>query len=188
MAFYNFDKDVNIGNVGEKILYEFLTRKHNAIYKGKSEVKDGNHKEFDLKFVFPNTENNIVVFEVKNDVYIKEPKTLPNGAYYPGRDTGNIVIEFSMHGKPSGIMVTKSDWWVYIFQNLKEIWFIKVDNLKKLLSDNQFEIKIGGDDKDRYGREIPQERRSHMYAIPREKFKEHFVIKKYIPVEIGLES
>jgi hypothetical protein len=186
MAFYNFDKDIETGTVGERILYRYLITKYNATYVGKSEVTEGNHKEFDLKFTFPSTENEVVVFEVKNDNYIKEGKTLPNGAYYPGRETGNIVIEFKVFGKPSGINVTTSDWWVYIFEDKKEIWFIKVDELKKLISENDFEIKVGGDKTDRWGREIPQEMRSHMYAIPRKKFRNYFKVKVYDPIEIGL--
>ena len=185
MAHYDFKQDLKTGNFGEEVLHKFLVGIYKAEYKGKSEVQEGNHKEFDLKFLFPSDDNE-TVFEVKNDVYIQEPRILPNGAYYPGRDTGNIVIEFRMHGKDSGIMVTKADWWVYIFQNKKEIWFIKVDDLKKLISNNEFEIKIGGDTVDRYGREIPQENRSHMYAIPREKYRKHFKVKKYNPIELNL--
>lgn len=187
MAFYNFNKDIETGTIGEKILYKYLTNTFNAEYAGKSEVSDGNHKEFDLKFIFPTTKDKVIVFEVKNDNYIKEGKTLPNGAYYPGRETGNIVIEFKVFGKPSGINVTTADWWVYIFEDKKEIWFIKVDELKKLILDNNFEIKVGGDKKDRWGRIIEQENRSHMYAIPREKYRKYFKVKNYNPIELGLQ-
>lgn len=178
MAHYNFNKDIKTGDAGESILHNFLIKNKGAIYVGRSEVSDGNHKEFDLKYSFPK-KNKTVVFEVKNDVYIQIPRILPNGVYYPGRDTGNIVIEFMVFGKPSGIMVTTADWWVYIFENKKEIWFIKVSDLKNLISENDFEIKIGGDSEDRFGRLIPQENRSHMYAIPRKKFRKHFIVKNF---------
>jgi hypothetical protein len=46
---------------------------------------------------------------------------------------GNIIFEFSSYGKPSGIKTSQSDFWVYVFPLLEEIWFIKTPQLKKII-------------------------------------------------------
>lgn len=179
MGNLNFHEDIKIGQTNEQVVIDVFEREYNAICVGKSKKENGNLKEFDLIFNFPTKTH--VVAEVKTeDKWVQPGRWLPNGAYFPGIDTGNICIEFRMHGKDSGIMVTKSNLWVIVFMNIKEIWVIKTDKLRKLISENNFRIKIGGDEV--YAGTnilIPEEKRSHMYLIPRKDFEVHFTILKY---------
>ena len=179
MGNLNFHEDIKIGQTNEQVVIDVFERKYKAVYVGKSEKEDGNLKEFDLIFNFP-TKTNVIVEVKTEDKWVQPGRRLPNGAYFPGIDTGNLCIEFKMHGKDSGIMVTKSDLWVIVFMNIKELWVIKTDKLRKLISENDFNIKIGGDEVYAGTRtEIPEEKRSHMYLIPRKDYESHFTIIKY---------
>ena len=65
--------------------------------------------------------------------------------------------------------MTKADWWVNTFHYLNELWFIKVSNLKKLIKENDFkQTEQSGDDGSN----------TRGYLIPREQFKENFIVKK----------
>jgi hypothetical protein len=167
MAHYQFKKDISDGEKGENLLIEFLTENYGAKFVGKSTLEE--FKFWDLKFDFKNKPH--VTYEVKTDVYVAKGRMLPNGYFAKGFDTGNIFIEFETRGKDSGIKVTKSDWWVNIFYYLGEMWFIKVSDLKKLISENQFEIKdndVGDADSGTKG-----------FVIPREKFRDKFIVKNF---------
>ena len=166
MAHYQFKKDITDGEKGENLLIEYLTTNYGATFIGKSESEE--FKFWDLKFNKNQTE---VTYEVKTDVYVAKGRMLPNGLYAKGYDTGNIFIEFETRGKDSGIGVTKADWWANIFYYLGEIWFIKVNDLKKLISENEFEIKADG-----VGDEGSN---TKGYVIPREKFRKHFIVKRF---------
>jgi hypothetical protein len=93
-----------------------------------------------------------------------------NGKVISGRDTGNIFIEFSCRGKDSGIKVTQADWFVYYFKYLGELWLIQVEDLRKLIRENNFRVGIGGDP----GSD------SSGYLIPRKKFRDKFLYRKLI--------
>jgi len=174
---YNFDKDLEFGNVGEEIVTKFLIKKYDAKLIGKSDVVEKTHKLFDLSFDFPSLKN--VTYEVKTeDIYIVPKKVLPNGAIFPGRDSGNLFIEYMCYQKDSGIMVTKADWWAHVLVHINEIWFIKCEKLKSLLFESNFPKTIGGDTIDKNGRPIKKEDRAHGYLIPRNKNKNHFIVKK----------
>jgi hypothetical protein len=167
MAHYQFKKDMNDGEKGERLLIKYLTTNYGMKFIGKSPPEE--FKFWDLKF---NTKDDTeVTYEVKTDVYVAKGKTLPNGYVVKGFDTGNIFIEFETRGKESGIKVTKADWWVYIFYYLGEIWFIKVSDLKQLIEDNNFEIKdnnVGDHNSETKG-----------IVIPREKFRNKFIVKLF---------
>ena len=147
MGNLNFHEDIKIGQTNEQVVIDIFEREYNAICVGKSEKENGNLKEFDLIFNFPTKTH--VVAEVKTeDKWVQPGRTLPNGAYFPGIDTGNLCIEFRMHGKDSGIMVTKSDLWVIVFMNIKEIWVIKTNKLRKLISEKNLTKYIAVNDTD----------------------------------------
>jgi hypothetical protein len=167
MGHYSFKKDILDGERGEELLVKFLCDNFNAVFIGKSEKDE--FKFWDLKFKF--NEKGEVTYEVKTDVYVSKGRTLSNGFYAKGYDTGNIFIEFETRGKPSGVNVTKADWWVNIYYYLGEMWFIKVDHLKKIISENNFEIKdndVGDVNSGTKG-----------FIIPRKKFKKDFVVKYF---------
>jgi len=182
-----FSGDIKDGIFGEEVVKNFLIHKKEGIFIRQSDPNNlQERKEWDLMFNFPDTielntivpHRGIILYEVKNEVYIisgkdftfKTPlgkiKTIP----IPGRDKGNLFIEFEYgyNNEPSGIQVTKSDVWVSIILAKNEIWFIEVDKLKELIENSNFEIKIN------YNKKTP----SKGYAIPREKFKHHFLVEK----------
>ena len=162
---YNFRKDISVGENGERILIEFYKQ-----YKGRfiKKSSDSEMPYWDLMFEFP--ENKIIKTEVKTDVWVIPGKTLSNGFIVKGKDSGNIFIEKHCRGKGSGISITTADWWVNIFYHLGEIWFIKVDKLKKLIKDNDFKVTEQSGD---------EGSNTSGYLIPRMEFKEHFIIKNF---------
>ena len=67
-------------------------------------------------------------------------------------DTGNIAVEIRCNGKPSGLSVTKADYWAHIMTKDDEIKFIVIlpvitlkRRVKHLLKTNQANIISGGE-------------------------------------------
>ena len=63
--------------------------------------------------------------------------------------TGNIAIEYEYAGHPSGIAVTKSDYWCHVLA-IEDIdccmMLFKTDHLKRLIKTSNYRGVIGGDD------------------------------------------
>jgi hypothetical protein len=159
MAEYSFRKDIIEGEAGEDYIIDFLTKG----WKGTLLQKKKDYT-WDFKIDFENS--GVQTFESKTDVYCI-PFSKVNGKVIKGRDTGNIFIEFSCRGKDSGIKVTEADWFVYYFKFLGELWMIKVQDLKKLIDENNFKIGVGGDPGSN----------SSGYLIPRMKFRDKFLVR-----------
>ena len=149
MGNYNFNKDLIIGEQGERTVLRDLES------MGAKLVTDNKNNSHDLIV----EKNGIQLkYEIKTDVFC-----------FPQFDTGNMFIEFECRGKKSGIEVTTADWFVMYYKYLKEIWYIKTDELKKLINDNQFfETEFSGD----------QNSNTKGYLIPREQYKKHFIVRK----------
>ena len=113
MANYNFKKDIILGEEGESVMINDLISM-GATYS--SSNKNNTHD------VIVNFKGRDICYECKTDFF---------------DDTGNMFIETSCRGKASGIEVTKADWFVTYFKKLNEIWYIKTDKLKKILSENK---------------------------------------------------
>ena len=159
MAEYSFRKDIIEGEAGEDYIIDFLTKG----WKGTLLEKKKDYT-WDFKINFENS--GVQTFESKTDVYCIPPSGV-NGKQIKGKDTGNIFIEFSCRGKDSGIKVTEADWFVYYFKFLGELWMIKVQDLKKLIDENNFRIGVGGDPGSN----------SSGYLIPRMKFRDKFLVR-----------
>jgi hypothetical protein len=159
MAEYSFRKDIIEGEAGEDYIIDFLTKG----WKGTLLQKKKDYT-WDFKIDFENS--GVQTFESKTDVYCI-PSSNVNGKVIKGRDTGNIFIEFSCRGKDSGIKVTEADWFVYYFKFLGELWMIKVQDLKKLIDENNFRVGVGGDPGSN----------SSGYLIPRMKFRDKFLVR-----------
>ena len=105
MANYNFNKDLAIGEKGEKdVLFDLESM-------GAKFIDDNKDNCYDLLVEKGGIQ---LKYEIKTDVYC-----------FPQFDTGNMFIEFECRGKTSGIEVTKADWFVMHYKYLKEIWYIK---------------------------------------------------------------
>ena len=68
-------------------------------------------------------------------------------------NTGNMAIEITYRGKPSGISITDAEWWCHLFTidgNIKFIVMMKVkelkDRIKELAKLKLIKIVKGGDD------------------------------------------
>ena len=149
MANLNFKKDLKLGNDGEDVIINFLES------KGCSYVDSNNDNKYDLKMV---TKGKETTYEIKTDVKVA-----------PVYDTGNIFIEYESRGKSSGISVTQADWFVTYFKYLKEIWFIKSETLKQLISENNFPVFYDAGDVGSA---------THGYLIKRKDFKKYFHVCK----------
>jgi hypothetical protein len=72
--------------------------------------------------------------------------------------SGNLVVEIEMHGKPSGLMATTADWW--IFDTKEEFIFIMPNRLKDLIVEQNPPLRIftgKGDTKPKKAYLIPVE-------------------------------
>jgi len=118
----NFYDNLEYAQVGEEQVAELLERRF---------------KDFKLKGFNEDNECDIVAdidgrevtIEVKEDVRTK--------------DTGNVVIECESRGKPSGIMTTKANFWVFrihTVDGIRNILFKTVD-LKQAVRDRRFHNK-----------------------------------------------
>lgn len=141
---YDYKKDKVKGDKGEAFARKFLEG-NGCKFIRESSTKNDENKEFDHLYSYNGKE---VKYEIKTDTY---------------PETGNLAVEFEDRNKPSGIDVTKADYFLTCFPNRREIWNIKTDKLKKLITENEFKVVSGGDGK-----------KAKMYLIPREQFREHF--------------
>jgi hypothetical protein len=149
MANLEFKSDLKLGNEGEEVIITFLKS------KGCKYISSNNDNKFDIKM---ETNGKETTYEIKTDVKCA-----------PLFDTGNIFIEYESRKKPSGIATTQADWFVTYFKYLNELWFIKSDELKRIISENEFPIfKDAGDINSA----------THGYLINRKKYKEHFHVCK----------
>ncbi len=103
------------------------------------------HFDLDLKFG-EKYENCLAEILNKGKVEVKTERDI-------WVDTGNIVVEIRYKNKPSGLSVTKSDYWAHIMTKddvIKFILLFPVDALKKrvkyLLKNKKAKIVMGGDD------------------------------------------
>lgn len=148
MANLDFKKDIKMGNDGENVVLSYLES------VGGKLINKNHDNKYDLLIEYKNKE---ISYEIKTDFFCS-----------PGSDSGNIFIETECRGKKSGIEVTKADWFVTYFIFHGEVWYIKTDELKNLIQENNFKIGIGGDPGSN----------STGYLIPREEFKSFFKVKK----------
>ncbi len=70
--------------------------------------------------------NGQVTFEIKEDIKCAQ--------------TGNVVVEYESWGRPSGIMTTVADWWVFRthINNTIEHYAIQTYKLKRLIAENRY--------------------------------------------------
>ena len=109
----SFHSDLAFGEENELFILKKVKIKYPKAYK-----VEGYCKEWDI-FV-PEKE---VGIEVKSD--------------RASHKTGNVVIEDSYGGKPSGIETTKAAWWVYITKC--NLYWIKPEHIKDCIKDNSIE-------------------------------------------------
>jgi hypothetical protein len=147
-----FGEDVEKGEWGEGEVLKniFLNKKEGSIIEFVDKLKTNS---YDFKLSINGKE---ISYEVKTD-----------SRCTPSKDTGNMYIEFICLGKPSGISVTKADWFVMYFDELEEMWYIKTDKLRELINNSEFPTASTGRDP-----ATP----TTGYLIKRKDFKKHFTV------------
>lgn len=93
----SFEEDLKIGEIIEQNVLKDIHKKYPKAYK-----KEGYYKEYDI--YIPEIEKSV---EVKHD--------------YKSKYTGNLVVELTFNGKPSALLTTKADYWVFALHD-KYIW------------------------------------------------------------------
>lgn len=155
----NFEKDLEFGREGERIIGVYLSLQGMKVIEGLS--KDYYNPDYDLLMYSPKHDKNLKM-EVKTDNYICDKN-----------DTGNIAVEIMYKNKPSGISTTKSDWFMYYMPKISSnnLWMIEVSKLKELIKTNIKDLKtvMGGDNDD-----------SKIVLIPRNKYSKYFGIDTLI--------
>ena len=100
-----FKEDLSTGEHIELKVLQSIQQKYPEAYK-----IEGYFKDFDL--YIPEIERSV---EVKYD--------------YKSKETGNIVVELTFNGKPSALLTTKADFWVFVLHD-RYIWTTP-DKIKK---------------------------------------------------------
>lgn len=141
---YDFKKDIGTGLKGETFIREYLEG------LGFIFVDSCNNNSYDLKMSYGGVE---YTYEIKTDVY--------------PRDTGNLVIEFESRGKPSGMSVTKADFFVTYFPAFGEIWNIRTEDLRKLIEDKKPKIFENSGDKGS---------KTRLYRLKKSEVRQYFKV------------
>jgi len=97
----NFQKDLKRGRIIEEKILSTCREKYPC-----SVLIEGKFKDYDL--FIPETNKKL---EIKGD--------------YRSCETGNILIELMMFGKPSALLTTKADYWV-VYTGLELLWITPI--------------------------------------------------------------
>jgi hypothetical protein len=125
---YNFDLDLPIAQETERQIAKYL------VEKGK------------MKFLNDNNDNR---YDIKMELANGKPFTIEIKEDFTCARTGNVGVEFSCRGKPSGIEVSQADFYMYkvhVTKNIQRLYSIKTEKLKKMIEEEKyFRIVNGGD-------------------------------------------
>lgn len=144
-----FNNDLKQGNIGERIVANYLKN------KGFNIIGFSNEKKYDIITDYNGKEK---TFEVKTDLW----------EYYNKKVTNNLFIEVSCSGKPSGISSSQADYFIYLLPETGYMYMIKMEELRDLIRFNNFRKSTQSGDG---GRSVG-------YLLNRDKIKEHFNIVK----------
>jgi len=120
---YNFVDDLLAAQEKELELARLLKK------RGKAErIEINNDKRYDLLVYLK--DGGTQTIELKHDMLHEK--------------TGNIGVEYSSWGKPSGIDVTEADYWCFALYD--GFWVIPTHTLRDLIAENTFfRVAVGGD-------------------------------------------
>lgn len=109
---------------GEAYQQKFVDLHENDSY----EIKQGYFKAYDVIMSY---NKQTTKYEVKADRYARFMKS--------------IAVEFEYKNEPSGINSTEADYWVHFVHDAGKYFIIPVSKLRKIIKQNTFQIKKGGD-------------------------------------------
>ena len=107
----NFNKDLQRGRKIEEKILNICKQKYPC-----SVLIDGKFKDYDL--FIPETNKKL---EIKGD--------------YRSCETGNIIIELMMFGKPSALLTTKADYWV-VYTGKELLWITPIKIIECITINN----------------------------------------------------
>lgn len=123
MAHYSFKEDLSHAKRVENDLAGLLCRRGRVLWCGAND-----DKRWDIEANM--SDGTVKTIEVKNDMLYER--------------TGNIGVEFSSWGKPSGILTTEADWWCFALYD--GYWLVPTLKLKELVSKRMWHrVAVGGD-------------------------------------------
>jgi len=146
MSKEKFYKDLKEGEIGERIVAEFLKTKGYEIIEYNKDIK------WD-------------VMVRKNGVYQTLEIKTDRWEYF-NWVTNNMFIETYCNNKPSGISATSADWFIYFFPDWEIAYSIKVKDLRQLMNERGdiFRItKRAGDNGLVTGRLINRKEWGHLF-------------------------
>jgi hypothetical protein len=126
MPNYNYKQDKPIADRTEQQVAEILRATYNAVI-----LDFGHTNAYDIR---ARVNGKIFTFEIKEDFTCER--------------TGNVGIEFECRGKPSGIAVSKADFYIYKIHtsNGIKIYLFKTKQLKGMITEEKyFRVVNGGD-------------------------------------------
>lgn len=126
MANYNYKTDKPIADKTEKEVADILRATYNAVI-----LDYGHTNAYDIR---TRVNGKVFTFEVKEDFTCER--------------TGNVGIEFECRGKPSGISVSKADFYIYKIHSKYGVKFYlyKTSQLKNMIANKYyFRVVNGGD-------------------------------------------
>jgi hypothetical protein len=123
MAHYNFRRDLAVGQKTEKEAAEQLKKHFNF-----DSLEFNNDNKYDIKATIGELSR---TYEVKTDLMCGK--------------TGNFALEYECRGKPSGIVTTEADYWIYKLDD--GFYMISVEGLKNLIDDAKYFRMVSGGDR-----------------------------------------
>ena len=127
MTNYDYSTDKPIADITEKEVADILRATYNAVI-----LEYGHTNAYDIK---ARVNGKIFTFEVKEDFTCER--------------TGNVGLEFECRGKPSGINVSKADFYIYKVHtnNGIKVFIFKTIQLKNMIANNMYHRVVNGGDK-----------------------------------------
>lgn len=127
MPNYDFTKDLPKAQKTERQIATFLEE------KGLKYISDCNNSDYDLLMEL--TDGTRMTIEIKED--------------FTCEVTGNVGVEYECRGKPSGISVSKADFYCYKVHesaSKKGLYIIKTEKLKEMIRKRIWHREVCGGD------------------------------------------
>jgi hypothetical protein len=127
MPHYNFRQDHKIARKTERQIADYL------VSKGYEFIDECNNSDYDIRMKTPS--GDVITIEIKED--------------FSCRKTGNVGLEYHCRGKPSGISVSKADFYLYKVHEPngeKNMYIIKTSELKEMVENKLWFREVNGGD------------------------------------------
>lgn len=116
-AYIKFTKDLKDGNIGERIIANYLKTKYGF------SINSFNHNKL-YDFILEKNQK-LSKWEVKTDCW----------EHFHNRETNNMFLEVTDNGKKSGVMSCEADFFVYYYPYHQKLYIIRIDELKNLMKE-----------------------------------------------------